>query len=428
MEEAQASVLTTPAETKPGSRAHKNATGDTATLVQNISADNTQRIETGIGELDRVLGGGMVPGGIIFLAGAPGVGKSSVSNLLASNLSAKGMKTLIVSGEETKHQIKSRLERINANMDNMYLLSESNLNNVRNEILALNPAALIIDSVQTLISDTSEGRVGSVSQVTDVAQTMTYLGKTLNIPVILIGHVTKDGNLAGPRVVEHLVDAVLMFEGTKDSNLRLLRGIKNRYGATDEIGCFEHAADGLHEVTDPSGFFLNEHDDDVVGYATSILIEGNRALPVEIQALVTPSPLPNPRKVNHGVENSRVLMVQAIVEKYGNARMSDKDVYVSTTGGLVAKDTSVDLAVAASLISSYLDIPLPPNTVVLGETTLTGETRQPRDAMKRIQEAKRLGFTNILTPLATTYQGDRDGVTTIRNIGDLVTVIKDNER
>lgn len=411
-------------DTKEGTRASRASSGDTMELVSEIKADTYKRLKTGLSEFDRVLGGGLVPGGIILIAGPPGSGKSSLTNLAASELSKKGKKVAIVSGEETKGQIRSRLDRINADTTNVYLLSENNLNNVKNQIMSSKPEVLIIDSIQTLVSDTSEGRVGSVAQVTEVAQEMTQMGKRMNIPVILIGHVTKDGNIAGPRVVEHLVDAVLLFEGTRDTSLRLLRGVKNRYGATDEVGCFEHASDGLHEVSDPSGYFLTEHAEGTVGYSTSILIEGNRALPVEIQSLVSPSNLPNPRRVNHGLDNPRVLMIQAIVEKYTRNRLNDKDVYVSTTGGLATKDTSVDLAIAAAIISSLMSIPLPPNSVVFGETTLTGEIRPPRDAAKRFSEAKRLGFTTILSPIAKNFEGNREGITEIGNMQELISAIE----
>jgi len=415
LDETDISVLTATQAptTKMGSRADRISSGDTPETLSKISTDSYARLKTGVGEFDRVLGGGIVPGGIMLLAGSPGTGKSSLLLLVASKLADSGKKVLIVSGEETKGQIKSRADRIGVTSENLYLLSEGNLNNVIGHIGTLRPDVVIIDSIQTMISDNSEGRIGSVTQVSEVAQQLTQVGKTMGIPMLLIGHVTKDGNIAGPRVVEHLVDVVLYLEDSRDSPLRLLRGVKNRYGATDEVGCFEHAEDGLQEVTDPSGYFLSQHEEGTVGFATSIIVEGNRALPIEVQALVTATNMPNPRRVNHGLDNARVLMIQAILEKHGGLRLNNKDIYVSTTGGLITRDTSIDLAIAAAIISSYKNLPTPDGTVLLGEATLTGEIRRPRNAAKRATEAKRLGFTQILMP-------DQDNGNNIKNINELI--------
>lgn len=427
-DEVETGALVSKTETKSGSRADRASSGDTPALIDDIPQDSYKRIKSGIGELDRVLGGGFIPGGVILIAGSPGVGKSSLTNLIASEASRVGRKVLIVSGEETKSQIKSRLDRIHANTDNFYLLSESNLNNVKNHILNLKPDIFIVDSIQTLISDSSDGRAGSISQVTEVTQEMTQLGKRLNIPTILIGHVTKNGNIAGPRVVEHLVDAVLYFEGSSDSPLRLLKGIKNRFSSTDEIACFEHTEEGLIEVPDPSGFFLSEHAPGVVGFATAIIVEGNRALPIEMQALVSDTHLPNPRRVNHGLDNARVLMIQAILEKHGGLRLQNKDIYVSTTGGLTTRDTSIDLAIAAAIVSSYYDIPTPPQSVILGETTLTGEIRPARDINKRCMEALRLGFSTIISPKIKNDRKVPYLITPIANIRSLIEKIKEAEQ
>jgi DNA repair protein RadA len=339
---------------------------------------------------------------------------SSITTVAAKALADRGKKVLIISGEETEAQIASRAKRMNATSDNIYLLAESNLTNALSHISTLRPDVLVVDSMQTLVSDNSEGRVGSPAQVAEVANDLTQLAKGMNIPTILIGHITKDGNIAGPRVVEHLVDVVLYFEGSKDSGLRLLRGVKNRYGASDEIGCFEHTEEGLVEVTDPSGFFLSEHEQGVTGFATSILVEGNRAIPIEIQALVTPTKLPNPRKISNGLDHSRVMMIQAILEKHGRLRLNEKDVYVSTTGGLLTKDSSIDLAIAAAIISSSKSWTLPEHSVFLGETSLTGEIRSPRMMSKRVNEARRLGFSTIF--MANKEAGASNLVTNIRQL------------
>lgn len=409
-------ALTAPA-TKAGSRADRISTGDSPEAINAINPTLYSRLETGIKEFDRVLGGGIVPGGIMLLAGTPGVGKSSLFLTVANSIAKSGKKVLIVSGEETKGQIKSRADRIHADSENLYLLSEGNLNNIIGHIGSLRPDVVIVDSIQTILSDNSDGRIGSVGQVSEVAQQLTQLGKTMNIPMLLIGHVTKDGNIAGPRVVEHLVDVVLYLEDSRDSPLRLLRGVKNRYGATDEVGCFEHAEDGLQEVADPSGFFLSQHEEGTVGFSNSVIVEGNRALPIEVQALVTATNMPNPRRVNHGLDNARVLMIQAILEKHGGLRLNNKDIYVSTTGGLSTKDTSIDAAIAIALISSYKNQPPPEDSIFLGELSLTGELRPPRNARKRIQEAQRLGYNNIYVPMAP------EGVTNIRTVLDLVNLV-----
>lgn len=419
LEEVDPSVLAASAapSTKAGSRADRISSGDTPETINSISTKSYDRLQTGIGEFDRVLGGGIVPGGIMLLAGTPGVGKSSLFLTVANSIAKSGKKVLIVSGEETKGQIKSRADRIGANSDNLYLLSEGNLNNIIGHIGTLRPDVVIVDSIQTILSDSSDGRIGSVGQVSEVAQQLTQVGKTMNIPMLLIGHVTKDGNIAGPRVVEHLVDVVLYLEDNRDSPLRLLRGVKNRYGATDEVGCFEHAEEGLLEVADPSGFFLSQHEEGTVGFANSVIVEGNRALPIEVQALVTATNMPNPRRVNHGLDNARVLMIQAILEKHGGLRLNNKDIYVSTTGGLSTKDTSIDASIAIALISSYKNVPPPEGSIFLGELSLTGELRPPRNARKRVMEARRLGYTNIYVPMAP------EGCTNVRTVLDLINLV-----
>lgn len=408
---------------KETSRAFKSATGNTPRMSTNIDDSEHERINTHINELNRVLGGedskpGMVKGSTILLAGAPGSGKSTLAGMVAGNVAKNGGKVLYVSGEESAAQVASRKKRINAAHENLYILSEVNLANITTEIEKLQPALLIIDSIQTLLSPESEGRVGSPSQVSEIASEINATAKKLNIPTIIIGHVTKDGNIAGPRVVEHLVDVVLYFgtEG-KESTLKILRGVKNRFGATDEIGCFQHTTEGLEEISDPTGLLTEEHEETVNGYAATILLEGLRALPLEITALVTPTPLPNPRKISYGLENGRVIMIQAILEKYGKIRLNNKDVYVATTGGISAKDASVDGAVAAAIISSYKSSTIPDDSVFIFEISLTGELRKPKDYRKRIAEAERLGYKNIYMP------GKVEKTITISTIQQLAEII-----
>jgi DNA repair protein RadA/Sms len=377
-------------------------TSNPAQLVKDISAESHKHKPTGIAEFDRVLGGGLIAGGVILLAGSPGVGKSSLLAIVAHHLSQKD-NVLYVSGEESIQQIKIRHERMNAMGENLYLASESDLAKVLWQIDEVQPKLLIVDSLQTIASGDMEGRAGSVSQVVEVATILTRLGKERGIPVIFVGHFTKDGNVAGPRVVEHLVDVVLAFEGEEDSPLRLLRGIKNRFGAADEIGCFEHTETGLEEVPDPSGLLLGSHDVDISGVATSIFLEGKRALPVEIQALVTGSVLPNPRKVTSGLDAPRTTMLQAVLQKHGGGemRLADKDIYVSTIGGMKIKEPSVDLATVIALASAQLNLVSRADAVAIGEVTLSGEVRRSPGINRRLAEAVRLGFKAALVPVGT---------------------------
>lgn len=419
-----------------GIRASKAATGRTPRPVSEIvaQADTTERMSTGIGEADRVLGGGLVAGGVILLAGPPGVGKSSCALYIAASIANGGKKVLYITGEETEGQVTSRALRIGATNkegslgQSLYLLSEGNLQNAIQQLSDLRPDFVVVDSIQTILSDESEGRVGSVSQVNEVATDFTNAAKRLNIPTILIGHVTKEGTIAGPRVVEHLVDVVLFFEASEDSPLRLLRAIKNRYGATDEIGCFQHTADGLIPVEDPSGFFVNEHADGTTGFATSITLEGVRALPIEVQALVTATRLPNPRKITQGMDHSRALMIQAVLDKYVRLNLSEQDVYVSTTGGLRLNDPSTDLSIAASIISSRTGIAIPSDVLFLGELSLTGEIRAPRDRDRRIMEASRLSFSKIYTTPGKTVKSDNSNseIVFVNSIYDVAQLIKNS--
>ncbi|MBC9703604.1 MAG: DNA repair protein RadA [Enterococcus sp.] len=373
-----------------------------AQRVKDIDAETFKHRPTGIGEFDRVLGGGIVAGAAILLAGPPGVGKSSILATVAHQIS-KTDNVLYVSGEETVQQIKIRHERMNAMGENLYLAGESDLAKVLWQIDEVKPKLMIIDSMQTIASGDIEGRAGAVSQVVEVATILTRIAKERNIPVIFVGHYTKDGNVAGPRVVEHLVDVVLAFEGEDDSPLRLLRGIKNRFGAADEIGCFEHTETGLEEVPDPSGLLLGSREGDISGIATSIYLEGKRAMPVEVQALVMPSALPNPRKVTSGLDAPRTMMLSAVLQKHGGGGMSlaDKDVYVSTVAGMRIKETAVDLATIVALTSSQLNVVSRSDAVCIGEVTLSGEIRRAPGTNRRLAEAVRLGFTTALVPFGT---------------------------
>lgn len=415
VQEGVATAKSAPAQValKPAAsnRMSKATTNNVPVQIRDIKKQTDgDRLVTGIEELDRVLGGGMVKGGVILLAGAPGSGKSTLLGSVTNKVADKGHVVLYISGEENETQIASRHERIKAVSDGIFILAESNADNAENAIRDMKPSLVILDSVQTLLSPNCEGRVGSPSQVTEVATQFTTLAKQMNIPTIMIGHLTKNDSIAGPRVVEHLVDVVLYLEASADSPLRMLRGIKNRYGSTDEVGLFQHSDEGLMEISDPSGFFTNSHSDDVSGYATTVMVEGIRAVPAEVSCLVSPSPLPNPRKISHGLDHARCLMVQAILEKHAGLKIGDKDIYTSTSGGLVIKDSSIDLAIAAALVSSFYDVPPSKKTVYLGELSLTGEVRAARYNDRRRREAERLGFKVY----------DHAQIATIRDLVNLV--------
>ena len=371
-----------------------------ALRMKDIDTEAHQHKSTGIGEFDRVLGGGLVAGGVILLAGSPGAGKSTLLALVSHNLSLKD-NVLYVSGEESVQQIKLRHKRMNAEGVNLFLASENDLSKVLWQIDEVKPKLIIVDSLQTIASPDIDGRAGSPSQVTEVATIMTRIAKERGIPVIFVGHYTKAGDVAGPRVVEHLVDVVLSFEGEEDSTLRLLRGIKNRFGPADEIGCFEHTETGLEEVSDPSGLLLGAHTEPVSGVATSIFLEGKRALPIEIQALVTSTVLPNPRKVTSGLDSARTIMIQAVLQKHGGITLGDKDVYVSTIGGMRVKEPAVDLATVIALISAQMGEVSRNDAVAIGEVTLSGEIRKTTGIHRRLAEAVRLGFTTALVPVGT---------------------------
>jgi len=409
-------------------RLARSTTNASAVQVTKIpTGTDTNRIPTGIPELDRVFGGGIVPGAAILLAGSPGSGKSTLLQHVAKKLADQNRTVLYVSGEENETQIKTRSSRIGAESENIWVLSESNADNITSEIQKLNPNLVIVDSIQTLLSSNSEGRVGSPSQVTEIANLFTQLAKQNNIPVIMIGHLTKNDSIAGPRVVEHLVDVVLYLEANPDTSLRMLRGVKNRHGSTDEVGLFMHTSEGLEEVSVTDELFTNHHETDTTGFAVTLTVEGIRVLPVEIQALVTNTRMPNPRKITQGLEHGRALQIQAVLDKYiSNLRLQEQDVYVSTVGGMKINDTGADLAVAASLMSSRLGSPMSSEQAFIGEVTLTGEIRPARDNQKRVREALRI-FNQVYVAANTKPVDVPEGKTLYRlkTIKDLAQAVKD---
>ncbi|MCX2962978.1 DNA repair protein RadA [Gordonia aquimaris] len=365
-----------------------------------INADSSAAIATGIGELDRVLGRGVVPGSVILLAGEPGVGKSTLLLESVKHWARGGRTALYLTGEESAGQVRMRAERTDAVHENVYLAAETDLATILGHVDAVSPSLVIVDSVQTVVATGTDGVTGGVTQIRAVTTALVSMAKNRGIAVILVGHVTKDGAVAGPRSLEHLVDVVLSFEGDRHSTLRMVRGIKNRFGAADEVGCFEQRDDGIHEVPDPSGIFRHERDVDVSGSTAMVAMDGKRALVGEIQALTNKSSMAMPRRVA-GVDSARVAMLIAVLQSRLGVKLDDQEVYVSTVGGMRVTEPATDLAIALAIGSAVKNQPIPHNTVAIGEVGLAGEVRRVTAVARRVAEAKRLGFAHAIIPAGT---------------------------
>jgi len=372
--------------------------------ITSIDTRETPRRTTGVGEFDRVLGGGLVPGAAILLSGEPGVGKSTLLLEVAAQTARAGRRVLYVSAEESLGQVRLRAERTGALHDELYLASETDLATVLGHVDETRPELLIVDSVQTVSSALVDGSPGHPSQVREVASTLIRVAKERNLPVIIVGHVTKDGQVAGPRVLEHLVDVVCHFEGDRQTSLRFVRALKNRFGATDEVGCFEQTSHGIAEVPDPSALFLG-HGSREPGTCVTIAMEGRRALPVEVQALTLPGSGPNPRRIVSGVDGARVAMVLAVLEKRAGIRVSDQDVYVSTVGGVRLVEPAADLAIALAVASAVTGRATPKGLAAIGELSLAGEVRAVTAHEQRRSEANRVGYRSVIDTASRDLRG-----------------------
>ncbi len=363
-----------------------------------VRAEHIPRLQTPSEEFNRVLGGGIVPGSIVLIGGDPGIGKSTLLLQSSAGLAQAAGRVLYVSGEESTHQIKMRADRMGLHADELFLLTETNLSDILHHVSRIDPALLVIDSIQTVYSEESESSPGSVSQVRECASRLQMLAKTTGVSVVLIGHVTKEGAIAGPRVLEHIVDTVLYLEGDPFQVYRLLRSVKNRFGATNEVGVFEMVNSGMVEVPNPSEVFLAERSMNAAGTAIAVTMEGTRPLLVEVQALASPTPFSNPRRTPNGVDMNRLLLVSAVLNKRMGLRLFEQDLFVNVIGGLRVDEPASDLAMAAAIASSYFDTPIPPDLALVGEIGLTGELRTVSHLPARLYEASKLGFTRALIP------------------------------
>ena len=366
--------------------------------IAEVEASAASTWPSGVGELDRVLGGGVVSGAVVLLAGEPGVGKSTLLLDVAARAATHGRTVLYVTGEESTAQVRLRAERIGALRPRLLLAAETDLATVLGHVEAVAPDLLVVDSVQTVASDAVDGTAGNVTQVREVAASLIRVAKARGMATLLVGHVTKDGAIAGPRVLEHLVDVVCQFEGDRHSRLRLLRAVKNRYGPTDEVGCFDLTETGIVGLTDPSGLFLSRHESPVAGTAVTVTLEGRRPLVAEVQALVAKSALANPRRATSGLDSSRVAMVLAVLDRRVGVTLIGHDTYTATVGGVKIGEPSSDLAVALAVASAHIDRPLRAGLVAIGEVGLAGEVRKVAGVGRRLAEAARLGFTHAIIP------------------------------
>jgi DNA repair protein RadA/Sms len=397
---------------KGGARYQGLAESSRVQTLGDVSAIEEPRRETGVGELDRVLGGGLVRGGVTLLGGDPGIGKSTLL-LQALSLLSTSCKALYVSGEESTQQVALRSRRLGLECKDLKVLAEIQLEKVLATLASEKPDVAVIDSIQTVYSEALQSAPGSVAQVRECAAQLTRFAKTSGTALLLVGHVTKEGAIAGPRVLEHMVDSVLYFEGDTHSSFRLVRAIKNRFGAVNELGVFAMTDRGLRGVTNPSALFLSQHDGEVAGSCVLVTQEGTRPLLVEIQALVDESHAPNPRRLSVGLEQNRLAMLLAVLHRHAGVVAYDQDVFVNAVGGVKIDEPAADLAVLLAIVSSLRSKPLPSKLVVFGEVGLAGEVRPVQRGQERLREAAKLGFTQALVPRGNKPKSPIDGLEVI---------------
>ena len=414
-----------PKGTGKGASVRVGMTRRRACPVTDLTADEEIRFPTGMGELDRVLGGGAVKGSLVLVGGAPGIGKSTLMLQICSKL-CEFSKVLYISGEESEHQLKLRAKRLHVESQQLLVLSETNLGDVLEAVNTEQPDVLIVDSIQTLYNDALDAAAGSVSQVKDCTLSLMQVAKGQEITVFVIGHVNKEGSIAGPKVLEHMVDCVLYFEGDQHTSYRILRAAKNRFGATNEIGVFEMENDGLIEVENPSEMLLSGRPADAPGTCVTCVMEGARPVLAEIQALLASSSYPTPRRTSNGFDYNRAAMLLAVLEKRGQLKVSQCDAYLNIIGGLTLDEPAADLAAILALASSYLDKPIGAQVAAIGEVGLTGELRNVNNLSQRLSEVRRLGFTECIIPKQHGNRlGRPDGLklTEVQNVGEALRVL-----
>ncbi|TXL61041.1 DNA repair protein RadA [Cerasibacillus terrae] len=363
-----------------------------------IESQKEPRVTTSMREFNRVLGGGIVPGSLVLIGGDPGIGKSTLLLQISSQLADKELPVLYISGEESTRQTKLRADRLGVSSDLLYVLAETNLFDIANQIELLKPALVVVDSIQTIFRDEVASAPGSVSQVRECTSELMRIAKTNNIPIFIVGHVTKEGAIAGPRILEHMVDAVLYFEGERHHTYRILRSVKNRFGSTNEMGIFEMKEAGLREVMNPSEIFLEERSKGAAGSTVVASMEGTRPVLVEIQALISPTSFGNPRRMATGVDNNRIPLLMAVLEKRVGLMLQNQDAYVKVAGGVKLDEPAIDLAISISIASSFRNQPTRPDDIFIGEVGLTGEVRRVSRIEQRVQEAAKLGFKRVICP------------------------------
>jgi DNA repair protein RadA/Sms len=397
-------------------------------LYEDIDTVVSTRLTTGIDEFDRVLGGGVVPGSLVLIGGEPGIGKSTLLLQAAAHFAHTTGPVLYSSGEESEHQIKSRGERLGVERAPLYLLAETCLERIIEEIGRLRPALIIVDSIQTVFSLRFQSAPGSVGQVRESATQLLFAAKGQNIPTFLVGHVTKDGNLAGPKVLEHIVDTVLYFEGEKHHSHRIVRAVKNRFGAVSEMGVFEMTGKGLKAVPNPSALFLAERPANVPGSAVLCCMEGSRPLLVEVQALVSTTSYGNARRMASGIDQNRLSLLLAVLEKRAGLNLLGEDVFINVAGGMTVDEPAADLAVVGAVASSLRNRPIRPGTAVFGEVGLAGEIRGTTQASLRLREAAQMGFTRIVVPEGNVSRDEAPPgceIVTVRNVGEALDQLMD---